>query len=184
LREQLSLFPEKSDRPKLQVLESCVDEDAESVRIDPEFEESLDPSFRYHPECVSLLDSNSSRVGDWAEKKVQCIAMSLGLEVYANISCVGLADIVVKSNDTLAMIDVKLAHRHYSGSGKIQWYQCRSKEIKWSEGVYGVCLIPAMTGIYCRWYNKQKGAKITPIHPPGCRDIWLPSLPSNHRTVA
>ena len=184
MRQQLSLFPEEPERPKLKLLESSVSEDAECVRLDPELEKTLDAELRYHDEYLGLAHAAPSRIGDWAEQKVHCIAMSLGLEVFPNISCVGLADLVIKSGRDLYMLDVKIANRDTNERGKWIWHQTRAKEIKWDEGVYGVVLVPSWNGIYCRWYNKQKGSRITPIHPPGLRNLWQPSLRSMYRTVA
>lgn len=183
MRQQLSLFPELC-KPDLKVLEPCLDEDDDRVRLDPEYEKTLGPDLKYHPEVYNLLDMSTSRLGDWAEHKVQCIALSLGYEVYENISCVGMADLVVKANNQLFMVDVKIGERNYGGGNKLRWVQRRAKDIRWDAGVYGVCLVPAYSGIYCRWYNKQKGSLLTPIHPPGLRDIWHPALPSSYRAAA
>ena len=182
MREQLSLFPEESKRPPLRVLEASDDEEQECVRLDQNYEKTLPLEVQYHPEVHTVLEMSASRIGDWAEKKVQTFCMQLGIECFENVSCVGKADLVIMSDDALYMIDVKMASRKWHESGKIYWRQKHAEDIQ--PGVYGVAVIPAGTGIYCRWYNKQRGRRFTPIHPPGLKNLWLPTLPSLHRTVA
>ena len=182
MREQLSLFPEEFQRPALKVLEASVNEEQECVRLDQKYEKTLPLEVQYHPECHKVIGMSASRVGDWAEKKVIAICMQLGIECYENVSCVGKADLVIMVNDALYMIDVKIASRSWHKSGRINWRQKHAEDIQ--PGVYGVALVPAATGIYCRWYNKYGGRKDTPIHPPGLRNLWIPSLPSPYRTVA
>lgn len=183
MREQLSLFPELIKRPTLTLLESSSNEDQECVRINQEYEKTLPLWLQYHPESLKVLEMSSSRIGDWAEKKVHHFCMSLGIEAFANVSCVGLADLVIYANNSLYMLDVKIGGRFVCNkTGKMNWRQKHVEEI--SDGVYGVCVIPSAAGIYCRWYNNQRGARITPVHPPGLKDLWLPLLPSYYRTVA
>ena len=147
-----------------------------------ELEKTLPLALQYHPESYKVFDMCSSRIGDWGEKKVQAICLALGVEAYANISCVGLADLVIKAGDGLYMLDVKVANREQSAAGTYGWRQRHKYKLK--PNVYGVAVIPSAAGIYCRWYNNQKGSRRTPIHPPGLRDLWLPSVPSYCRTVA
>lgn len=183
MRQQLSLFPEVAKKPTLTLLEPSVSESQECVRLNHQYEKTLPLSVQYHPECHKVLEMSSSRLGDWAEKKVHHICLSLGIEVYENISCVGLADLVIYANNNLYMLDVKIAARNIDHkTGVISWQQKHTDQI--SKGVYGVCVVPAATGVYCRWFNVQKGSRLTPIHPPGLKDLWLPLLPSYYRTVA
>ena len=182
MREQLSLFPEEFKRPLLRVLEASDDEEQECVRLDQNYDKTLPLEVQYHPEVHTVLEMSASRIGDWAEKKVQLFCMQLGIDCFQNVSCVGKADLVIMKDDALYMIDVKIASRKWHENGKIYWRQKHAEDIQ--PGVYGVALIPAATGIYCRWYNKQRGRIFTPIHPPGLKNLWLPTLPSLHRTVA
>lgn len=182
MRQQLTLFPEELKRPTPTASEPCDDDGDLRVRIDPEIEKTLPLEMQYHPETYKVFDMSSSRIGDWGEKKVQAICLALGIEAYANISCVGLADLVIKSEDGLHMIDVKVANREQSAAGTYGWRQRHANRLQ--PGVYGVAVIPSAAGIYCRWYNHQRGSIQTPINPPGLRDLWLPSLSSYYRTVA
>ena len=119
MRKQLSLFSEEPERPKLRVLENSESDEEEFVRLNLEYEKTLPLEVQYHPEAHEVIKMSSSRIGDWAEKKVQYICLSLGIEAFANISCVGKADLVIMSNDELYMIDVKMASRSYKKSGKV-----------------------------------------------------------------
>ena len=183
MREQLSLFPEEFKRPALRVLEASDNEEQECLRLDKDYEKTLPLELQYHPEVHTVMEMSASRLGDWAEKKVHYFCLSLGVEVYENVSCVGLADLVIYAKNNLYMLDVKIARRYRCNkTGKVLWRQSHAESI--SNGVYGVCVVPSASGIYCRWYHNQKGSKITPIHPPGLKDLWLPLLPSYYRTVA
>lgn len=132
---------------------------------------------RYHPEIYSLAMKGacSSRLGDWAEHKAASFAMSKGADVYRNVSCVGPADIVIRANDLLFAIDVKLSHRRFENGRKPRWCQTKASSIR--RNVYGVMVIPAASGIWYRWFNVQVNKyRCDPIHPPGLRDFWAPAV--------
>ena len=182
MRQQLSLFPEVS-KPLLLVLEASSCEDDDQVRIDPEYEKTLPDFMQFHPDSYKMLAAGSSRLGDWAEGKVRDIALSLGAEVYPNASCVGPADMALCVDGNLFLIDVKVAARRSDKPNvRPNWHQRKSNTI--ADNVYGVCFIPAKTGMYCRWYNRQKGSRLIPICPPGLMHFWPQPLNYEYRTVA
>ena len=168
MRQQLSLFTEPEKIISLG-LEASGHDNEDEVRLDPEFEKTLPADLQYHPSTYKLLESSSSRLGDWTEGQVRDIALSLGAEVFGNVSCVGPADAVLSVEDQLFKIDVKIATRRIFGS-RIIWTQSKGERL--APGVFGVCFIPAKSGMYCRWYNKKRGSSLTPVHPPGLRNFW------------
>lgn len=182
MRQQLSLFPVIS-KPLHLALEASSCQDDDVVKIDPKFEKTLPEFLQFHPDSYKMLAAGNSRLGDWAEGKVRDIALSLGAEVYQNVSCVGPADMALCVEGNLFLIDVKIAARRLDQSAtRPNWYQRKSNLIP--DNVYGVCFVPSKTGMYCRWYNQQKGSRLIPVCPPGLIHFWPQPLNYKCRTVA
>lgn len=139
-------------------------------------EDELPRKLRYHPDIRQMIESgNSSKIGNWGEIFAIQIALQRGADVFRNAICVGSTDIVLRIDGQFVCIDVKVARRHIELRGaksSTSWKQNNVKSI--AKGVYGVAVIPAETGMYCRWYNDKKNFQ--PICPPGMQRFWTSNL--------
>ena len=70
-------------------------------------------------EAIGQKFTDKSRKGDIAEQYVAFMATWKGAEVFQNINCTGKVDLILKINDCLYEIDVKLARLNTAKDG---WY--------------------------------------------------------------
>ena len=134
---------------------------------------NLDAQLPQKPQKASLgrirTDLSDNRKGDLAEQWVQIIAAYKGAEIYPNRYCDGKTDLILKIDDLLAPIDVKLAswdQRHSC------WRSTRASEVELP--VYPVIVIPEgdITDWKIRWKNVTSAHNSPPHCPPGLEDFW------------
>ena len=120
-------------------------------------------------------DLSTNRKGDIAELYVQIIAQWKGAEVFHNIGCDGKTDMVLKIDDQLVQIDVKVAHP--SKKEATTWSCAEASRVELP--VYPLIVVPEgdIMDWKIRW--KRNDTRHGPQHcPPGLEDFW--SKPSTN----
>ncbi len=126
----------------------------------------------------NYLLGNQSRTGDAAESFFIFDAMRRGAEVFANNSCVGEADAVIKVKEQLYEINVKMAGWYYNinvNGDKIGYWKSEGSH-KIFYPVWPVQVEPWANGIWrCRWAGVRgrpgkEGRKYR--CPAGLEDFW------------
>jgi len=125
-----------------------------------------------------LIDLSPNRKGDIAELYVCLIAQWKGADVFRNVGCDGKTDIVLKIEDQLIEVDVKLAHWHQGGKGNFSWRCAKACTVQLP--VYPVFVIPEgdIMDWKIRWKGTSGGINPSPHCPPGLEDFW--SKPSTN----
>ena len=104
-------------------------------------------------------DIDNRRAGDLAEQYVILLAAWRGAEVFPNGNCTGKTDLIIKFNDIIFEVDVKLARPNVKGS----WHG-NAERVK--APVYPVLVIPE--GDIFEWKVKWVAKK----YPTGLEDFW------------
>ena len=105
-------------------------------------------------------DIDKSRAGDLAEQYVILLASWRGAEVFPNANCTGKTDLIIKFNDIIFEVDVKLAR---PATGANSW-RGHTDQVK--APVYPVLVIPE--GDIFEWKVKWVAKK----YPTGLEDFW------------
>ena len=105
---------------------------------------------------------------------MKLIAAWKGAEVFSNFGCDGKTDLVLKIDDQLVQIDVKLAQWKMGGTGGYSWSASGAQKVK--PPIYPVIVVPEgdIMNWKVRWINKHgsHGPNCTYNCPPGLEDFW------------
>ena len=104
-------------------------------------------------------DINPNRAGDLAEQFVILLATWKGAEVFPNVNCTGKTDLIIKFNDIIFEVDVKLARPNNNNSWRGDTDQVKAP-------VYPVLVLPE--GDIFEWKVKWVAKK----YPTGLEGFW------------
>ena len=121
---------------------------------------------------------STNRRGDIAELYVCLIAEWKGADVFRNAGCDGKTDIVLKIEDQLVEIDVKLAQYHQCRKGVYSWKTPTASNVELP--IYPVLVIPYgdIMDWRIRWKQLTTAPNSPPHCPPGLENFW--SKPLTH----
>ena len=132
-----------------------------------------------NPQQVTLgqrrTDLSGNRKGDIAEQYVCLIAQWKGAEVFTNTGCDGKTDLVLKIEDQLVEIDVKLARWQEAETGSYSWRSSQASLVNLP--VYPVLVIPE--GDIMEWkirWKKTSNQHSPPHCPPGLENFWSKTI--------
>ena len=122
-------------------------------------------------------DLSDNRKGDIAELYVCLIAQWKGVDALRNVGCDGKTDIVLKIEDQLIEVDVKLARYTKTNKGYYYWHCPDASKVNLP--IYPLLVIPEgdIMNWKIRWKKIGRGNH-SPHCPPGLEDFW--SKPSTN----